>query len=131
MSASSEQDRRRHIRIPLNHTILAKTPNNTTFFGITSDICPCGIGFFSDNPLPQGASVEVALELEDPEHHYHDFHLKGHVVHCIDTMENGFHIGVYLDQPSAEYQQVLDKMTAAMAQTSAGKKNKQLTVGRN
>lgn len=118
MTSLSTSDRRAYIRIPLNRSILAKTPNDESFFGTTSDICPRGIGFFSDNPLPKGASIEVALELEDPEHHYHDFHLRGHVAHCVDTMENGFHIGVCLDEPPAEYQHVLDEMMAAMAQAS-------------
>ena len=103
-------DRRRYTRIPLNRSILAKTPNHESFFGTTSDLCPRGIGFFSDNPLPEGATIEVSLELEDTHHDFHDFHLKGHVTHCVNTMESGFHIGVCLDEPPEEYHQVLETL---------------------
>ncbi len=106
----TEEDRRRFTRIPINRSVLAKTPNQESLFGTTSDICPCGIGFFSDIPLPKGAQIELALELEDTHHDYHDFHLTGHVAHCIDTMENGYHIGVCLDEPPEEYRHVIDEL---------------------
>ncbi len=109
----SNQERRRYPRIPLNRSVLAKTPNEETVFGTTSDVCPYGIGFFSETPLPEGATIEVSLELEDTQHDYHDFHLIGHVTHCVNTMENGFHIGVCLDEPPPEYQHTLNELMQA------------------
>ncbi|WP_294948479.1 PilZ domain-containing protein [Sulfurivirga sp.] len=112
MAQTQIQERRSAPRIPVNHSILAEVPSQEKVFGTTSDVSFNGVGFFAEKPLPPGAPLAVHLELEDPEdHRYHDYDLEGFVAHCIDTMENGYHIGVQLKQPPQDYVTVVEHLT--------------------
>ncbi len=100
-------ERRQTPRIPLNRTLLARLPNQEKFFGTTSDISQEGLGFYTATPLPEGAVLTVQLDLPDAEQTPHALTLEGFVSHCVDTFENGYHIGLQLRNPPQDFEQLI------------------------
>lgn len=106
----TQQERRRAPRIPLNRSILAHLPNQETVFWTTSDISREGVGFYAQQALPEGAVLKIHLEVPDPEHHFHPVELEGVISHCVDTHENGYHIGLHFPHPPETYQQLVTQL---------------------
>ncbi|SIN70219.1 PilZ domain-containing protein [Sulfurivirga caldicuralii] len=108
------EERRAHTRVPVNRPIIIKMPNDHTVFGTTSDLSLKGVGLFSQEPVPEGAQLEVHFEVEDnQDHRFHDYLFTGVVRHCIDTMEQAYHVGVELKETNEDYEQVFEHLISA------------------
>ena len=108
------EERRAHARIPVNRPITLKTPSQDTLFGTTTDLSIKGVGLLSEYPLPEGAPLTIQFEVEDvQDHRYHDYCFSGVVRHCIDTMEQGYHIGIELKDANEDYVEVFNHLLSA------------------